>query len=45
MVTTFDCPQCGKSCKGGTFVLGHHYCSECDIRFNDDGKVIGEGRA
>ena len=40
----YECPQCSKENRGGTFVMGHHYCPDCDIRYTDSGKVIGEGR-
>jgi len=44
MVEGFDCPECGVERKSGTFVLGHHYCPDCDIRFTDSGEVVGQGR-
>lgn len=40
----FECPECGEERKGGTFVLGHHYCPKCNIRFTDSGEKIGTGR-
>jgi hypothetical protein len=44
MVSGFDCPECGEERKGGTFVLGHHYCPKCDIRFDDSSEKVGDGR-
>jgi len=43
-VEGFECPECGQENKGGTFVLGHHYCTSCDTRYTDSGEVLGTGR-
>lgn len=38
-----ECPVCGTIGHAG-WVLGHHYCPECDHTFGDDGKVLSSGR-
>lgn len=38
-----ECPECGTVGYSG-WVLGHHYCPECDHTFTDSGEVICDGR-
>lgn len=38
-----ECPDCGTIGFAG-WVLGHHYCPECDHTFGDDGEVLCSGR-
>lgn len=38
-----ECPDCGEKAYSG-WVLGHHYCPDCDQTFGDSGEIICDGQ-